>query len=130
MLQRSGIVLNLLSRLELKTSRSAAQQFCGRAILAERRSQKKRFCGFLTRVSGLLVGGAWILWRAVPWSGCVLVASGNPGSWPGGSLVAVTGCALVAVVCLCRVVMMRLRRNGSCCLFVLPSHLYNGCRLN
>ena len=41
-------------------------------------------------------------------------------------LVAVAGCALVAVACLCWVVMMRLRRNGPPCLIVSPSHLHNG----
>ena len=25
------------------------------------------------RVSGLLAGGAWVLWRALPWSCCVLL---------------------------------------------------------
>ena len=37
------------------------------------------------------------------------------GSLAGGFLVAVAGCALFAVACLCCVIMMRLRRNGPHC---------------
>ena len=47
------------------------------------------------------------------------------GAWPGGSWLP-SGCALVAVACLCWVVMMRLSRNGPPCLIVSPSHLRNG----
>ena len=60
----------------------------------------------------------------------VLSVARATGSLAGGFLVAVAGCALVAVACLCWVVMMRLRRNGPPCLIVSPSHLRNGPRPN
>ena len=58
----------------------------------------------------------------------VLSLARATGSLAGGFLVAVAGCALVAVACFCWVFFMRLRRNGPPCLTVSPSHLHNGLR--
>ena len=58
----------------------------------------------------------------------VLSVARATGSLAGGFLVAVAGCALVAVACFCWVFEWRLRRNGPPCVTVSPSHLHNGPR--